>query len=288
MNNRPINARKIDISKVTFVPGQAKAGRNPSINIKYDGQNLQILVPRLSFPGGAIIRDNEQGGTTYTLMGTLKGCDPYANDRAPDTDDVGNFYNFLVDLEEKILASATENSVKWFGKKRSEEAIKDGFNRILGLSRDKIDGEYVPNGKYPPSFKVKIPVYDNRVQTEVVDASRNPVYATPESLSSVFPKGVEANVVVSGTIYVIAGGGFGVTWRLQSAQVFPRARVTAADIFADESDEKEDEDATVGVTLPELPAMEETQRPVTPEDQPSAPASTAAPARKRRTAAGAV
>ena len=285
MNNRPIASRNIDINKVTFVPGTAKAGRNPPINLKYDNQNLQILVPRLAFPGGAIIRDNEAGGTTYTLMGTLRGCDPYAKDRGADTDDVGKFYNFLLDLEDRIITTATENSVRWFGKKRSEEAIRDGFNRVVGLSKDKVDGEYVPNGKYPPSFKVKIPVYDNRVQTEVVDGSRNPVYTTPESLGSVFAKGVEANVVVSGSIYVIAGGGFGVTWRLQNAQVFPRARVTAADIFSDEGEEttapvEETEAESVPVSQ-----LEQSERPGTPVDQPTQAASTAAPARKRRVAA---
>jgi len=117
---------------------------------------------------------------------------------------------------------------------RSEEAIRDAFKPILSVSTDKVDGEYVPNGKYPPSFRAKVPVYDNRVSTEIAQASRNPVtYVTPESLTSIFPKGVEANLVVSGSIYAIAGGGFGVTWRLTAAQQFPRFAGTAAQMFHD-------------------------------------------------------
>jgi hypothetical protein len=282
MNNRPVEVRNIDANKISFVPGQAKAGRNPSINLKYDGQNLQILLPRMAFPGGVIVRDNEQGGTTYTLIGSLKGCDPYAKDHSEATDDMSKFYNLLLDLEDSIVAVAVENSVKWFGKKRSEEAIRDGFKRILSVSTDKIDGEYVPNGKYPPSFRAKLPVYDNRVSSEIVDGQRNPVYATPESLVSVFPKGVEARLVVSGSIYVIAGGGFGVTWRLQSAQVFPRAKVTAADIFAAEEEEVPPTTATQDVSESK-PADEE--RPATPEDQPVTQAAPTAPQRKRRAAA---
>jgi hypothetical protein len=173
---------------------------------------------------------------TYTLIGSLKGTDPYGKERSAGTDDIGKLYNLLTDLENHIIKAAVENSTKWFGKKRSEEAIRDAFKRILSFSVDKVDGEYVPNGKYPPSFRVKVPVYDGRVSTEIVDASRNPVtYVTPESLSSIFPKGVEANLVVSGSIYVIAGGGFGVTWRLTAAQVFPQLRRTAAQMFDDES-----------------------------------------------------
>jgi hypothetical protein len=195
-------------------------------------------------------------------MGTLAGCDNYAKDRAPDGTDPQKFYNFLVDLEERIITAAVENSVKWFGKKRSEEGIREGFNRIIGTSKDNVDGEWVPNGKYPPSFKAKIPVYDNRVSIEIVDGKRNPLYATPESLTSIFTKGVDANLVVSGSIYVIAGGGFGVTWRLQTAQVFARERVTAREIFtAEEEDEEEEtpvaaEETPVAVTVEETPVVQ--------------------------------
>ena len=281
--SRPISIRNLDITKVSFVPGPSKPGRNPSINLKYDGQNMQILAPRLAFPGGVMVRtDEKSGATTYTLMGTLAGCDNYGKEHAPDGTDIQKFYNFLVDLEERIIGAAVENSVKWFGKKRSEEGIREGFNRIVGTSKDNIDGEWVPNGKYPPSFKAKVPVYDNRVSTEIVDGNRNPLYATPESLPSIFTKGVEGNLVVSGSIYVIAGGGFGVTWRLNTAQVFARAKMSAADIFSAEDDE--------GLAATPSQAVEaeteESVRPSTPQGQETAAVPPAAPGRKRRVAAG--
>jgi hypothetical protein len=279
--NRPIAIRNLDASKISFVPSPTKAGRNPSINLKYDGQNMQILVPRLTFPGGVMVRtDEKSGATAYTLMGTLAGCDSYAKTPSDGNTDVQKFYNFLLELEEKIIAAAVENSVKWFGKKRSEEGIREGFNRIIGTSKDNVDGEWIPNGKYPPSFKAKVPVYDNRVSTEIVDGQRNPMYATPESLVSIFTKGVDANLVVSGSIYVIAGGGFGVTWRLQTAQVFARARVTAADIFTAEDEEAPSTQAEA------VPQEQDEQRPSTPLDQPTEPVPPMAPARKRRVAAG--
>jgi len=279
--SRPISIRNLDINKITFVPGPSKPGRNPGINLKYDGQNMQILVPRLAFPGGVMVRTDEKSGSTaYTLMGTLAGCDNYAKERAPDGTDIQKFYNFLVELEERIIAAAVENSVKWFGKKRSEEGIREGFNRLIGTSKDNIDGEWVPNGKYPPSFKTKVPVYDNRVSTEIVNGNRDPMYATPESLTSIFSKGVECNLVVSGSIYVIAGGGFGVTWRLNNAQVFARAKLSSADIFSAEDDEGPAPQTTAAV-----PEVEESQRPSTPPEQETSPAPPVAPARKRRVAA---
>lgn len=293
-NSAILTVNKLDVSRVSFVVGQAKNGRNPSINIKYDGQNLQIRLPRMKAPGGVLMRENEKDGSkAYTLIGSLPGCDTYGKDHSAGTDDVSKFYNFLLDLEEKIIAASVEHSVKWFGKKRSEEAIRDGFKRLMRVSVDKVDGEYVPNGKYPPSFVVKVPVYDNKVSMDIIDNKGNPIYVTPNTLMSVFPKGVEANIVVSGSIYTIAGGGFGVTWRMQYAQVFPQQRATAANVFADDIEEDEEEDDTPAVKT-ETPAPAPTE--VTHEDTAvdieipdvdEAPAPTpapAAPARRRRTA----
>jgi len=285
--NGPIRVSDIDVSKISFVLGVKRAGRNPPINLKYNGANLQIRLPRIGYPGGCLVREGETGLKTYTLIGSLKGCDPYGKERSSATDDVGKFYNLLTDLENRIIASAVENSVAWFnGKKRSEEAIRDSFKRILSFSTDKVDGEYVPNGKYPPSFRVKVPVYDNKVSAEVVDAARNPVYVTPETLETKdtpFPKGVEANLVISGSIYVIAGQGFGVTWRLTDAQVFPQRRMGAAAIFADEEDDAPTEE--LAESQAPAPTQEESERPPTPTDQPIQSATPAAPIRKRRVAA---
>jgi hypothetical protein len=239
--NAIVSVRNVDISRISFVVGQAKNGRNPSVNIKYDGQNVGFRLPRLHFPGGLMDRvDEKTGAISYTLMGTLRGCDPYGKERANPSDDIGAFYNFLLDLNDKIVQSAVENSVKWFGKKRSEEAIRDGFKSLMRISADKVDGEYQPNGKYPPSVTLKVPVYDNRVNVDVVDPRGNPLYVVPSGLKTSFAKGCEANLAVSASIYIMAGGGFGVTWRITHAQMFPKERITAAAVFSDSIQEEDD------------------------------------------------
>ena len=107
--SRPIAIRNIVSSNVSFVVGQAKSGRNPPINMKYEGQNLLIGLPRTNFPGGVLVRDTDGGQTSYTLIGSLKGCDPYGKERAVGDDDVSRFYNFLIDTEEAIIAASVEN-----------------------------------------------------------------------------------------------------------------------------------------------------------------------------------
>ena len=290
--NRTVAIKTIDINNVSFAVGQAKAGRNPPITIKYSGQNLNIGLTNIRVPGGVLVRDNEGAATTYTLMCSLPDCPRDGTGQATGSDDAAAFYNFMLGLEDKIVEAATEQSVKWFGKRRSVEAVKDGFKRMVNVSATKVDGEYVPNGKYDPSFRVKVPVYEGSVRAPVEDGQKNPVYVSPETLPTVFPKGVVCGLVLSGSVYVLAGGGFGVTWRLQAAQVFPPARARMTDFFSAQNAEDQDDQEQDGEGHDETQPQPQSQvavggsedRPVTPTDQPVQSQQPQAPGRKRRTA----
>ena len=92
-----VSVRNIDVNQITFIVGQPKAGRNPPISIRYAGQNLQLRLPRMKFPFGASEFENEQSDTkSYSLLGTLTGCDSYGKDSVPETDDITRLYNFIL------------------------------------------------------------------------------------------------------------------------------------------------------------------------------------------------
>jgi hypothetical protein len=190
-------------------------------------------------------------------------------------------------MQEKIIKMAVEKSVAWFSKARKEEVLRDSFKAILSPSVEKVNGEWVPNGKYPPSFRMKIPVYDGQVSMEAVDATGKPIALNENNLESVFPKRVEARIVAAPTIYV-SGLGFGVTWRITYAQVFPTQRVTAAQVFMDELEE-EAPTSVVPVVQSDVPVAEEEMEEETNEEMEEvAPAPTPAaaptPAKNRRRA----
>jgi hypothetical protein len=156
---------------------------------------------------------------------------------------------------------------------------------FIAPSVEKVNGEWVPSGKYPPSLKMKVPVYDGRVAMDVTDSQGKPVEVTTENIQQVFPKRVDASVVVSPGIYV-SGQGFGVTWRVSYAKVSPPQRTTAADIFRDEI-EQEVNTATA-VPIQEIEEGEVEQEEMTvpmAEETPTAPPAPApAPAKNRRRA----
>lgn len=268
-----IDITKINIELLTV--GEVKKGKGLSAPIVYDGQKCSLILPTMSYPGGILSRVDEQtGAVSHSLIGSLKGCPTDGKARADGADSLQVTYNTLQDVGNMVKKWAFENSAKLFGKKRSEESINDSFNErsIMSISCDKVGGEYVPNGKYPPSFKVKIPVYDGKLDAtfQVVDMKNKPVDVRLESMPSVFPKGVSANLVVNGSIYII-GQSFGISWKVTMAQVFPPNRVTASSVFK---------------SVEEVPEVEESLEVEVPESQPEVvvEGAQAPPQRKRRAA----
>ena len=232
-----VSAVNLDINKVSFGEIRQNAKGGKSVPVKYNGQNLQIRVPKSMYPMGVNIKENDNG-MTYQMSLTLKGCDPYAKERAgTEAGEHGLLYNFLMDLQEKLLQTANTQSVKWFGKARSRDVLLDTMKQFISPSVEKVDGAWVPSGKYPPSFRMKVPVYNGEVSMDVVGTDGKPVAVDLDNLPTIFPKRCEASLVVSPSVYV-SGQGWGVTWRITYARVAPPQKMSAADVFADEIEQE--------------------------------------------------
>ena len=257
--NAIINASNLDINKVSFGDIRvSKTNGSKSVPIKYNGQNFQMRIPKLQYPMGVSIKETENG-INYTMLASLRGCDSYAKERAPtDAGEIGQMYNFLKDLEEKVIKTAVDKSTSWFGRARKEDVLRDSMKSLVSPSVEKQGAEWVPNGKYPPSFRMKVPVYDGKVNMDAVDMANRPIPLTTENLEAVFPKRMEARFIVSPSIYV-SGQGFGVTWRISYAQVSAQQRVTAAQVFEAEEDagDEPEEKPTVAQLLAAMNAPEE-------------------------------
>jgi hypothetical protein len=290
--NAIINASNLDINKVSFGDIRvSKTNGSKSVPIKYNGQNFQMRIPKLQYPMGVSIKETENG-TNYTMLASLRGCDSYAKERAPeDAGEIGQMYNFLKDLEEKVIKTAVEKSTSWFGRARKEDVLRDSMKTLVSPSVEKQGAEWVPNGKYPPSFRMKVPVYDGKVNMDAVDMANRPIPLTTDNLETVFPKRMEARFIVSPSIYV-SGQGFGVTWRISYAQVSAQARVTAAQLFDAEEDAEEEETRPSVAERLEEAAEESTFVPESPSAPPvtevKSPPPAPAKASKRRVVGAAI
>ena len=281
--NAIVSAASLNIDKVTFGDIRTNKMGGKNVPIKYNGQSLQIRIPRMMYPMGLRTRETDKG-ISYELSATFKDCDPYAKEKArPEIGEVGTLYNFLKDLQELLLKTAVTNSVKWFSKARSEALLRESMKEFVKPSVEKIDGQWVPSGKYPPSLTMKIPVYDGNVAINVANHLGKDEEVTVERLSQLFPKRVEASIVVTPSVYVTAQG-FGITWKVSYARVSPPQRLTASQVFADEVDEEvpetQQEETAVAAVAEDEVVKEEQQEEVL---VPVAPAPAAAPKNRRRT-----
>jgi hypothetical protein len=238
-----VSVSKISASDIQFSEPKINKQGGKSIAFKYRSQNVQFRFPLLGFPGGVLMKENENKdgstSTSYTMSASLQGCDPYGREPAMGTDEVSKSYNFLRDFQESVIQAAVANSAAWFGKKRGEESIRDSFNKFLSVSVDKTNDGWVPNGKYPPSLRFKLPVYDGKVSMDVIDSEDNTIALAPTELQGALPKGSQAKIIAQGSIYII-GQGFGLTWRPSMMQVFKRQRKTAREYFKEDQEDGEE------------------------------------------------
>ena len=299
-----VNVTKINATDIEFSdPKKNKNNGSVSIGLKYKSQNVQFRIPQVSFPGGLQVKDNENKDgsvtTSYMLSASMTGGDPYNKSHSEDTSDTAKMYNFMHDFEEHIIKTAVKNAAKWFGKVRSEDSIRDTFNRFVSLSVDKVDNVWVPNGKYPPSLRLKLPVYDGKdggrkiIAMEAIDSDGNDIPLTVDNLVNVFAKGSSAKMILQASIY-ISGQGFGITWKPTYAEVHQRKKQSARELFkddeddtekvanADEEDEEEDE-GYGGGSETQTPAPTSTPV-VVPEPEANTGAGESKPTRRRKVA----
>lgn len=299
--NAIIPISSLDISKVTIGDIRTNAKGGKSIPIRYGGQNLQMRFPKYVYPMGVNVKEKD-GNISYTLSTTLKGCDPFGEARAPaESGELGNLYNFILDLQELLIKTAAANSTKWFGKKHDVNVLGALMKKSISPSVEKQNGEWVPSGKYPPSLRLKVPVYNGEVNMNACDQNGKAMEVTIDNIQDKIPKRSEISLTVSPSIYV-SGNGFGITWRIGNVRVCPPQRLTAADVFADEIEQTEEEDIQdeeIPTSLPPrvetnipIPTFEEEQqeRPETPPQAPTILTPPPAPAKgnRRRAAVPAV
>ena len=274
-----INFNNFDVNRVTLHKNPPKPKRPAIFALKYDGQNFQLRLPAKMSSRLFTQVDEETGKISYVLSANMKNVDPYAKERSAGTTDMDKLYNTLAfDLKDKILDTAEKNSIEWFKEEMTRaEILKHSYKDMYKLSVTKDDkGLYTPNGKYPPTVRVKIPVWEGKVTCQVVDSSLNDVYVTPEILDKVFLNNMDVNMIVVPSVYA-SKANCGVTFRLAFAQIFPKQRLTASSVFAIEDNAEEEQ---------EEERQEEEQRVVEPEvETPIQKEVTTAPARKKRTAA---
>jgi hypothetical protein len=168
---------------------------------------------------------------------------------------INKFMLALQAFQEKILDDSVSKSKDWFGKsKLSREVAEAMMYPILKYPKKK-DGSGEPDHDRNPTLKLKIPFWDGKYNIELYDMSGKPAYLPqetsrkmgieppqgPRSPSDIVPKASHVKGLLACTGVWMAGGRFGVTWKLVQACVRPPVRLVGSGMchIADDSDDEE-------------------------------------------------
>ena len=237
-----VNSKTFNADNVKYDPAKLDARGGKRIKMKYNGNSLVLSVP-LMFTWGVNQRvDESSGRISYDTSIVFEG------DKSKG---ILKFRDGLKALEQKIINDAcTEKCKEWFGKsKMSTEVAEAMMYPILKYPKNKETGE--PDTSRDPSLKLKLPYWEGNFNVELYNMEGKAVFL-PEKDGVESPQGEKTPVdLVPSKSYIkglvacdgiwMAGGRFGVTWKLLQAQVCPPVNLVGTGVCHIVADDDDDE-----------------------------------------------
>ena len=237
-----VKTKHFNPAALSYLPAKVNTRGGKSVQMRLQGQPLVLAIP-LMFTWGVNERVDETSGRVSYDLNLV-----FENEKSSA---IASFCNKLKEMQEKILTDASSGKSKeWFGKsKLSKEVAEAMMYPILKYPKDKTSGEldYTRN----PTVKVKIPYWEGKFNLELFDMKANPIFM-PEKDGVESPQGDKSVVdivpskshikgLISCTGLWMAGGRFGVTWKLVQAQVREPVRLTGTGVCHLMADSDDDE-----------------------------------------------
>lgn len=203
----------INVNDITFGPlVKTKTGRK-MVNVLHRGTPLVFQTPAMHSPYGLSEYKDEKTDAVQSIV--------FDGSFGTDSPDLTKFQGIMEGLEAKLLETASSSSVEWFG-----EDMDIPFMKKAKMFKSQIKKH--PEGKYPPTLKIKIPVYDNKVQTKVYDSDRNQVD------TDYIQKGAKVTSIVEIRSVWLIDNSFGVTIKAHQCKVQPNQRMPSYAFLEDE------------------------------------------------------
>ena len=220
MSQTIMKASEVNVNNLNFSePKKLQNGGN-KVYVNSNGGSLYVQTPKVNvlwdtkFYAG----DNEGSGN-YPVVFSLSNMETNASMKA--------FHDMLASLDEHIVKLAFDNRKAWFGAKLAKanvETIQQLYNPMVKIHIDKETGE--PSGKFPPSFGLKINMWDGKHQCKVYNENKELFNIDDKegdnykSLNEdILVKGAGINVLLKCHGIWIISGKFGCTWRAEQVKV---------------------------------------------------------------------
>lgn len=240
-----ITPDEFNIDDITF--GQIKdnkSGSGKTVYVSYNKKPLVMQLPQMySAPYGLSKWENKEPGTdkiksiSWSLNLSFGGMEE--NTR------IKEFHDKMELLDNKLKETGFKNSVQWLGfKAKSVDVVEPLYSSKISVSKDKETKE--PNGKYPPTFQLKLQKNkDQEFIFDVFNAKREKIEITEEN-----SKNARVTTILKcGGIWVV-GNKFGLTWNVLQMKLQPPATIKGTYAFKsvdgeELDDSSDDENETI-------------------------------------------
>ena len=243
----PILPKSVEVSKFKYSEIKTLTSGSRSIYVNYGSQKLRVQTPVMFMPYGIgegyedkTIKNPEvkkNADKKYDVTISFKGVD--------ENPKIQTFLDKMKEIEQEIIDKAFDNREAWFKDDYdgNKAFVARMFSPMIKIDKDKKTGK--PVGKYPPTFKAKIP-YDgenDKFTFDALDMENNDI-----DFKDFLPKlkGGKTQLIIEMTGIWIAGGKYGLTWKVVSGKFQPSMMNKM--VFIEDSDtekavkEEEDDD----------------------------------------------
>lgn len=251
-----VKSRNLSVPALNYQPPKTNARGGKSVQIRHQSHPLIIAIPMM-FTWGVNERVDEASGRVSYDMSLV-----FENDKSQA---IRSFCEKLQQMQDKILDDAVLNSRTWFGKsKLSREVAEAMMYPILKYPKKK-DGSGDIDYERDPTLKVKVPYWEGKFNIELFDTKGVPIFNPKPRDGGPGPQGDKTPLdlvpskshvkgLISCTGVWMAGGRFGVTWKLVQAQVRKPVRLLGTGTCHLEAD-SEDDELLEAETKEEVPQM---------------------------------
>jgi hypothetical protein len=227
-----VKGKNIDTSAIEFAVPRTLDNGAKLVYVNYNHGRFSVQTPWMSMPWKmGVFTDGEY--PKYSIDLSFKGME--------NGNDLQLFNDKMKEVEQKIIDGGCENSVAWFKKNiKSRDGVVEKFNPVIKESRDKETGE--PDGKWPPSMKVKVPRRDGVWEFKVsnkdgtqynINDSEN-----PDNCEDIFVKNTKVRAIIQCVGLWVASGNYMCQWKLTKAEV-EVPETFSNDDFLDDSDNED-------------------------------------------------
>ena len=234
MSGAVVLPKNVEVASLKI--GKPKKLGNSLANIAHislNDENFAFQIPEMSSPFGKSSWNNDNGTTKHWIDLSFRDIDK----RLP----LQVFKKLIEEIDEKIVQHAFDNCNEFFKKKYSSiDVVRALYTSSIRYPKDKSTGEITD--KYPPTFKVTLPQKNGEFNFEAYNRKKELI-----DINTIDTKGsMICSIVQCGGIW-IAGGKFGVTWRVVQLEVTPKTNIKGYSFIKNPEDRivKVDEDEDV-------------------------------------------